>query len=100
MGVDIGSIKPPLSLLQGFNITSGESLNNFVTVINKNFDLNFETMFNEKDFQILDTTIEKKEPIPQFNDIFTSADYIVSANKNHPENYLNFTKAQGKMEID
>lgn len=87
VGVDIGSIKPPLSLLQGFNITSGESLNNFVTVINKNFDLNFETKFNEKDFQILDTTIEKKELIPQFNDIFTSADYIVSANKNHPENY-------------
>lgn len=35
VGVDIGSIKPPLSMLQGFNITSGESLNNFVIVINK-----------------------------------------------------------------
>ena len=38
VGIDIGSIRPPLSLLQGFNITSSESLNNFVTVINKNFD--------------------------------------------------------------
>ena len=36
VGIDIGSIRPPLSLLQGFNITSSESLNNFVTVINKN----------------------------------------------------------------
>lgn len=29
VGIDIGSIRPPLSLLQGFNITSSESLNNF-----------------------------------------------------------------------
>ena len=33
IGVDIGSLKAPLNLLQGFNISSEDSLNNFITII-------------------------------------------------------------------
>lgn len=42
-GIDIGSIKPPLNLLQGFNINSADGLGNLITVINREF----KTTFNE-----------------------------------------------------
>lgn len=50
IGIDIGSLKAPLNLLQGFNITSNDSLNNFISIINKKFDYQFEESFNEKDY--------------------------------------------------
>ena len=75
IGVDIGSIKPPLNLLQGFNITSGESLNNFVTVINKNLNLTFEPSFSEEDFKLLDNAIEETEFLPNFDELFGIAKY-------------------------
>lgn len=87
IGVDIGSIKPPLNLLQGFNITSGESLNNFVTVINKNLNLTFEPNFSEEDFKLLDIAIEKDEPLPSFNDLFGIADYKILSSKVSPEDF-------------
>lgn len=75
IGVDIGSIKPPLNLLQGFNITSGESLNNFVTVINKNLNLTFEPSFSEEDFKLLDNAIEEAEFLLNFDELFGIAKY-------------------------
>lgn len=87
VGVDIGSIKPPLSMLQGFNITSGESLNNFVTVINKNLDYCFEPKFDEEDFIFLDTAIEKENPLPNFNELFGIADYKIFSSKISPEDF-------------
>ena len=33
IGVDIGALKAPLNLLQGFNILFEDSLNNFITII-------------------------------------------------------------------
>ena len=38
IGVDIGGLKAPLNLLQGFNVSSEDSLNNFITIINRAFD--------------------------------------------------------------
>lgn len=64
IGVDIGALKAPLNLLQGFNITSGDSLNNFISVVNKTFDYNFSEQFTSEDYQIVleqtDATEEKK----------------------------------------
>lgn len=34
LGIDLASLPPPLSLLQGFNITSEEGLNNIIAVTN------------------------------------------------------------------
>lgn len=87
VGVDIGSIKPPLSMLQGFNITSGESLNNFVIVINKNLDYSFEPKFDEEDFIFLDTAIEKENPLSDFNELFGIADYKIFSSKISPEDF-------------
>ena len=51
LGVDIGSLKPPLNLLQGFNITSSEGLNNFVTILNREFKTTFDDLFDLNDFE-------------------------------------------------
>lgn len=50
IGVDIGSLKAPLNLLQGFNITSEDSLNNFITIVNRTFDYNFSYPFIHTDY--------------------------------------------------
>ena len=58
IGVNIGSLKPPLNLLQGFNITSGDSLNNFVSIINREFSCSFPESFVENDFYAIQKAIE------------------------------------------
>ncbi len=50
IGVDIGTLKAPLNLLQGFNITSEDSLNNFIIIINRTFDYRFNEVFDKKDY--------------------------------------------------
>lgn len=52
-GVDIGSLKPPLNLLQGFNITGAEGLNNIIAVLNREFDCSYPESFSEDDFERL-----------------------------------------------
>ncbi len=37
LGVDLAALSPPLSLLQGFNITSEEGLNNILALTNEVF---------------------------------------------------------------
>lgn len=49
--VDLGEIRPPLSLLQGFNILNVGGLNNILAVINDEFDHNHQNSFTENDFQ-------------------------------------------------
>ena len=50
IGIDIALLKPPLNLLQGFNITSSDSMNNFISIINKKLEYQFEDKFVEQDF--------------------------------------------------
>ncbi len=52
-GIDIGSLAPPINLLQGFNITSPDGLNNLTTVINREFSTSFPEDFNNDDYQEL-----------------------------------------------
>lgn len=58
IGINIGSLKPPLNLLQGFNITSGDSLNNFISIINRSFSYSFPESFDEEDFYAIQKAIE------------------------------------------
>lgn len=51
IGIDIGSLKAPLNLLQGFNITSNDSLNNFISIINNKFAYHFKETFTGNDFK-------------------------------------------------
>lgn len=50
IGIDIGALKAPLNLLQGFNISSADSLNNFITIINRTFDYSFNEVFDSDDY--------------------------------------------------
>lgn len=52
-GVDIGSIRPPLNLLQGFNISSEDGLGNLITVINREFDTSFDENFESSEYSVL-----------------------------------------------
>ena len=75
IGVNIGQLKAPLNLLQGFDITSADSLNNFVTVINRKFDLKFSEAFTEADFKTVFNSITKASLSLKLSDIFTHAKY-------------------------
>lgn len=52
-GIDIGSLAPPINLLQGFNITSSDGLNNLTTIINREFLTSFPEDFNNDDYEEL-----------------------------------------------
>lgn len=52
-GVDVAMLKPPLNLLQGFNITGSDGLNNIITVLNREFKSSFPEGFTEIDFNNL-----------------------------------------------
>lgn len=53
MGLKIEKLPPPLSLLQGFNITSHEGLNNMIEVINTEYKYKFAQDFVREDFERL-----------------------------------------------
>lgn len=52
-GVDIGQMKPPLNLLQGFNISNEDGLGNLITILNRIFETDFNKKFEEADYSEL-----------------------------------------------
>ena len=52
-GIDVAHLSPPLNLLQGFNITSGASLNNLIAKCNAEFDTSHAESFAEEDYKAL-----------------------------------------------
>lgn len=75
VGVNIAQLKAPLNLLQGFDITSADSLNNFITIINRKFDLNFPESFSDVDYQAVYNSDAYLPTNFDFNEIFKSASY-------------------------
>jgi len=59
--INVGDLKPPINLLQGFNIFSADGLNNIISILNKEFGCSFSTDFNDKDFEKLFNTIRIPE---------------------------------------
>jgi hypothetical protein len=55
-GIDIGSIPAPLSILQGFNVTGHESLNNIITKANERFGYSHRPGFLREDYEALQST--------------------------------------------
>lgn len=53
LGVSISLLNPPLSLLQGFNLTSFEGLNNIIKTINDECQTTFPENFQESDYNRL-----------------------------------------------
>ncbi len=72
IGIDIALLKAPLSLLQGFNISSSDGMNNFVSVINKKFDYRFEEKFTDVDYSGINILQNKGSISIDFRNIFSS----------------------------
>lgn len=85
LGVNIGQLKPPLNLLQGFDIISYESLNNFVSVINKKFNFKFEENFIDDDYKKINSILNKIPNCINIGDIFYSIEYELYS-QYHDEN--------------
>ena len=103
--IDITLLKTPLNLLQGFNITSKDSLNNFISVINTAYNFNFLEQFTDEDYSLLESHEDdgKKRQEPHFifqNIIYELSDYYDYNNKNYHniklffENIINFLEEQ------
>ncbi|WP_163935923.1 toll/interleukin-1 receptor domain-containing protein [Paraferrimonas sp. SM1919] len=73
-GIDVGQLRPPLNLLQGFNISNSEGLNNLITVINREFGCDFEEGFTEQDY--MDFSILEGENSSESVQAFEAIDYI------------------------
>ena len=53
LGADISSVAPPISLLQGFNIESKDSLDNLIALVNDVFSYNHKGAFTEEEYRSL-----------------------------------------------
>ena len=76
IGVSVGDLKAPLNLLQGFNITSADSLNNFLTIINREFNYSFPAQFTDDDYdEIIALSSSATKHSTQFDEIIRSVKY-------------------------
>ncbi len=50
LGIDLDGIPPPLNILQGFNIRNEDGLNNILSTLNKEFELNFPESFTLEEY--------------------------------------------------
>lgn len=79
IGVSVGDLKAPLNLLQGFNITSEDSLNNFLTIINREFNYSFPARFTNKDYyEIQSLGSAKYENKYKFESVIKSICYVIN----------------------
>lgn len=79
VGVSVGDLKAPLNLLQGFNITSADSLNNFLSIINREFNYQFQPQFTDDDFDgILSQVSSVAQYIIPFDQIVRSIKFELS----------------------
>lgn len=53
MGLTMDKVHPPLALLQGFNLTSFEGLNNILSIVNDRFTTKYELSFAAADYETL-----------------------------------------------
>lgn len=78
IGINIGSLKAPLNLLQGFNITSEDGLNNFISIINKTFEYRFSDVFEKKDYQeVMALATIKENNIYNFEKIIGNIEFSI-----------------------
>lgn len=75
IGVNIGELKAPLNLLQGFDILSADGLNNFISIINKKFSLNFKEDFDFEDYKRISKYIFNKRDNFEFSEYFEQGVY-------------------------
>lgn len=60
-GIDVARLDPPLSLLQGFNLSSENGMNNIISVVNKKLSSSYPEDFTEDSFHQLTSSIQEKK---------------------------------------
>jgi len=73
-GIDVGRLKPPLNLLQGFNISNADGINNIIAILNREFECSFEESYVQKDYDDLAALNENDSPSNIY--AMDSIDYI------------------------
>ena len=82
LDMDVSVLKAPLNLLQGFNVSSGDGLNNFISVINKKYDYHFPSNFTDEDYVNILGQQSKSVSSVDLKDIFESIDFHLYAEYN------------------
>ncbi len=80
LGFDLSQLSPPLSLLQGFNITSTETLNNIVAIVNEVCGSNFDPLFTAADYANIFsvTALEPNSILGTLTDTVDNLQYSIS----------------------
>lgn len=73
-GVDLGLVSPPMSLLQGFNLTSPDSAANIIAVLNEEFGFSFPAEFTDSEFRQVfgHTHVVTSGPLGKFANVIKS----------------------------
>lgn len=93
LGVNIGSLNPPLNLLQGFDINSSDSLNNFISILNKKFNLSFQENFDNNDYNKIENILLSNPNTNNISNIFqyakTEITHYIDGDLNQKKNKVN-----------
>ena len=91
LGMDLNSVKPPLSLLQGFNIINEKGLDNIIAIINEEFDFQHKSLFTEEEYQKIcsNSIFMKSHSLGEFGNYLEELNIVVhKINKEFLENWL------------
>lgn len=85
LGIDIGTIDPPMSLLQGFNLYNNEGLNNIIAILNLEFSYQYKTNITESEYDVINQNNEyqKQSEHKWINDIKFIETYIPTSLKDN-----------------
>lgn len=73
-GVDIGKLRPPINLLQGFNLVSEAGMNNIISILNDEFNCSFSASFNTDDYEKI--SIFDENSLSSNTEVFDHINYI------------------------
>ncbi len=84
MGVDLSHIKPPLSLLQGFNISNKDGLDNLIALVNDQYSHTHKSNFTETEYRELISHGDQTEihPLGKFLPFLDQINITINSREN------------------
>jgi len=104
LGVDLSQIPAPISLLQGFNINSTESLNNVISTLNRVFGYSLQASFSDEEYADIfnitkaQTSNILKEYTPLVDEIRALVDYHIEKPIDAIAHYFTLKKVEYQYE--
>jgi len=81
-GLDVNLLKAPLSIFQGFNVTSENELNKLVAIVNEQYGYDFKHCFSEHDYSEILNCQDSLQSVTELEDIIGSLGYYLQDEKN------------------